>query len=56
MVLPENRLDGDVLYEKVSGLIRDKEGLLVMRRAGKEMGKTDAAERICDIIVKMVNR
>ena len=56
VVLLENRLDGDVLYKKVSGLVRNKERLLAMKRASKDMGKTDAAERICDIILRMVNR
>jgi UDP-N-acetylglucosamine--N-acetylmuramyl-(pentapeptide) pyrophosphoryl-undecaprenol N-acetylglucosamine transferase len=55
-VLTEKELNGDVLYKTVSSLISDKKQLASMRNASKSLGKTDAAERIRDIIVKVVNR
>ena len=56
VVMTEKELDGDTLYRMVSGLIGSRKYLQSMKKASKKMGKTDAAERICDIIVKAVNR
>ena len=56
VVLLEKDLDGRRLYEEISRLIKDRNKLKTMGRASKNMARTDAADRICDIIVEMVKK
>lgn len=56
IVFLENRLDGGILLEKVLNLLGDKKSLLAMKKAGKSMAKTDAAQKICDIIAMIANK
>ncbi len=54
VVLLEKQLDGDVLYNRISEIIRDAKLIMSMKEASKKIGKADAAERICDIIIEML--
>ena len=55
-MLTEKELDGAVLYNIVSELVGSRQRLQSMKKASRMLGKIDAAEKICDIIVKTVNR
>ena len=56
VVLTEKELDGAALYNIVSELVGSRQRLQSMKKASRMLGKIDAAEKICDIIVKTVNR
>ncbi|HZX46119.1 MAG TPA: undecaprenyldiphospho-muramoylpentapeptide beta-N-acetylglucosaminyltransferase [Clostridia bacterium] len=56
VVLTEKELDGAVLYDIVSKLVGSRQRLQSMKKASRMLGKIDAAKKICDIIVKTVNR
>jgi UDP-N-acetylglucosamine--N-acetylmuramyl-(pentapeptide) pyrophosphoryl-undecaprenol N-acetylglucosamine transferase len=56
VVLTEKELDGDALYNMVSKLVGSRQRLESMKKASKKLGKIDAAEKICDIIARTVNK
>jgi len=54
-VILESECSGDLLYETVKGLVKDASRMRKMSRDAKAAGKEDAADRITDILVSLVN-
>ncbi len=55
VVLTENAISGEVLYNTVLGLIRDPGRIKRMERACKEMGQPEACEKIVKVILSHIN-
>lgn len=54
VVILERELNGKKLYLQVSELVRDKKVLHHMRKASKQMGKIEAADRIYEVIRELL--
>ena len=54
IVIPDDQLDGKVLYETVADLFSDTEKINKMSLQSKKMGIKNAAELICDQVDKLV--
>lgn len=54
VVILEKDLNGDLLYQQMTDLIKNKEQLLKMSRNAKKMGVTNAVEKIYSIIQEIV--
>jgi len=54
-VLLENECSGDMLYETVKNLLNDSRKLARMARDAKAAGTPDAAARIADILLGLIN-
>lgn len=52
-VITEAELTPDVLYDKMNEMINDKQGMKNMSAALKAMAKTDALERLYELVKKM---
>jgi UDP-N-acetylglucosamine--N-acetylmuramyl-(pentapeptide) pyrophosphoryl-undecaprenol N-acetylglucosamine transferase len=52
----ENDLTADVLYDKIMNMVGDKELLLQMSENLKPLAKTDALEKIYDLMLKMAKK
>ena len=55
-VIPDDRLTGELLKEKVVGLFSDRERLAAMAAASARVGSCDGAERIADEIYRIAGR
>ncbi len=53
-MLLEGRFDGAKLYETVYGLISDPAAMEAMHAASEKMGVRDATDRICSIVIGLV--
>jgi UDP-N-acetylglucosamine--N-acetylmuramyl-(pentapeptide) pyrophosphoryl-undecaprenol N-acetylglucosamine transferase len=54
-VILENGCSGDLLYETVKGLVKDKVRLTRMSNDAKAAGKTDAADKIASVLIGLIN-
>ena len=50
--MTESECTGEVLFEKVAGLLNDESALTAMGEAVKTLGVPDSAKYIVDIILK----
>lgn len=54
-VITEAELTPDVLYDKINSMIGDKEGMKNMSESLKKMAKTDALDRLYDLVKDMAS-
>jgi UDP-N-acetylglucosamine--N-acetylmuramyl-(pentapeptide) pyrophosphoryl-undecaprenol N-acetylglucosamine transferase len=52
LVIKENDLNGEVLYNKIKNLLNEKSRLKDMSMNSLKLGKVDATEKIVDLILK----
>ena len=52
-VITENELTADVLYDKMQKMLDDKKALARMSAALEPLAKTDALEKIYELMLKM---
>ncbi|MBA1333687.1 MAG: UDP-N-acetylglucosamine--N-acetylmuramyl-(pentapeptide) pyrophosphoryl-undecaprenol N-acetylglucosamine transferase [Firmicutes bacterium] len=53
-VILEKELSGERLYTEINRLVNDKRTLAQMREASRMLGRTDAADRIFDVVSQML--
>jgi|LSQX01.1.fsa_nt_gb UDP-N-acetylglucosamine--N-acetylmuramyl-(pentapeptide) pyrophosphoryl-undecaprenol N-acetylglucosamine transferase len=56
VVILEEVLSPDILYEQIVDLLKDKEVLKKMARSAKKMGITDAAEKIYEMAQELIRK
>lgn len=54
VMVPDRKLNGALLCNKISGLIKDREKLELMAEASKKIGKTRALEDIIDCLDELI--
>ena len=55
-LITEAELSPDVLYQKINEMINDKQGMKNMSNALQAMAKTDALERLYELVKKMADK
>ncbi|MGM9521734.1 MAG: UDP-N-acetylglucosamine--N-acetylmuramyl-(pentapeptide) pyrophosphoryl-undecaprenol N-acetylglucosamine transferase [Oscillospiraceae bacterium] len=55
VVLTEDSCSGELLYNTVIGLLRDKERLSMLEKNSARLGQPDACKKIVDVILSLVN-
>lgn len=54
-VMLESECSGDTLYETVKGLLKDSTRMRRMARDAMAAGKSDAAEKVAEVLVSLIN-